>query len=79
MLEEILLQTTCLNNHKQAVTDMGINGVISKIEELFLNASKSAFGIRKKANDKMKNNSKSWFDNNCKMARNSYHMIRKFF
>ena len=80
MVQEVLLQTTYLINHKQAVTDTDINGVISKIEELFLKASKSMFGIRKQTNYKIKkNNNKSWFDNNCKMARNSYHMIRRLY
>ena len=77
-INEILLSITNLKTENNEVNASGINDVVSKIEQLFLNSAKNTFGVKKKLNEKV-NKNKPWFNLNCKMARNEYHRIRRIY
>ena len=77
-LETINESITNLKTENNEVNASGINDVVSKIEQLFLNSAKNTFGVKKKLNEKV-NKNKPWFNFNCKMARNEYHRIRRMY
>ena len=51
--------------------------MVCRIENVFKNACKTSFGLKKPATVEIKKNKIPWFNRNCKKARNEYHKIRK--
>ena len=53
-----------------------VNSIVGKIETLFLSNSKNTFGVKKPPTF---SKNKTWFNTECKNARNIYHNARKMY
>ena len=76
---ELLNIKTCLENlTQQTASQEGINRIVDQIENLFTSSAKQSFGIKSTIHNE-DNGHKKWFDNECRVARNAYHRIRKLY
>ena len=73
-IREISLALDALG--EQSIVPEYINRITNRIENLFSSNAENTFGIKTKK-QKLHKYHKPWFNQECKVARNSYHSVRK--